>query len=87
MSLGVATKTLPSETAALASAIEPLEYQPMHSPLKAVQGRAVVGHPKVVEVPSHLATHRSPKVGEFAGVTLLAEPVIDFPSLRFKHPP
>src|SRR5215216_1330463 len=77
MSLGIATEALPGETALLASAIEPLEHQPLHGPRKAVQRRAVIGHAEIIEVTPQLAAHRLPKVGEFACVALLAEPAIN----------
>src|SRR4029434_2592915 len=50
MPCSIAAKTLPREAAPLAPAIEPLAQAVGHCPCKAVQGAAVVGHPKGVEV-------------------------------------
>jgi hypothetical protein len=50
----IPTEALPRETAPLTAAIQPLEQQPSHRMLKAVQCTAVVGDAKVVEVPAHL---------------------------------
>jgi hypothetical protein len=68
MSLGIATEALPGETASLASAIEPLEHQPLHGPRKAVQRMAVVGHADIIEVTPYLGpvrTKLSPAAMEF----------------------
>ena len=66
MSLGIATKILPAETASWAAAIEPRAPQPPPRPLEAGACRAVVGPPKVMEVTAPLATDRPPQVGECA---------------------
>ena len=49
----------------------------MDRPLKAIEGAAIVGHPKIVEVPTHFAPHCVPEVRECARVALLAEPAIE----------
>src|SRR5215471_2665554 len=73
----IPTETLPRETTALATAIEPLEEQAVDRPLKAGEGAALVGHPKVVEVPTHFTPYCEPEVGEGMRVALLAEPACD----------
>ena len=73
----VPAKMLPRETASLATAIQPLEQEFMYRPFKAIQGAAIVGHPKVVEVATHFTPYRVPEVGELPRVTLLAKPAIE----------
>jgi hypothetical protein len=72
MPCSIAAKALPREAAPLTPAIEPLEQAVLHRLFKAVQGAAVVGHPKVVEVATHLARQGLPEVGELPGIVLLA---------------
>ena len=73
----IPTETFPRETTALATAIQPLEEQAVDRPLKAGEGTTIVGHPKVVEVPTHFTPYCVPEVGEGARVALLAEPPSD----------
>ena len=73
----IPAEMLPRETTALAPAIQPLEEQAVDRPLKAGEGATIVGHPKVVEVPTHFTPHRVPEVGECARIALLAEPAIE----------
>ena len=75
MSRGIAPETFPREAAPLAAMIEPFEQEFVDRPFKAVQGAAVVGHPKVVEVAAHLPRDRLPEVGEFTRMALLAKPL------------
>src|SRR5206468_2497346 len=77
MPFEILTETLPRETASLAAAIQPLEEEAVDRPLKAAQGAAVIGHSKVVEVPTHFTPHRVPEVREFPRVALLAKPAIE----------
>ena len=45
---GIAPEAVPREAAPLAALIEPFEQEFVNRPFKAIQGTAVVGHPKVV---------------------------------------
>jgi hypothetical protein len=65
-------ETLPRETVPLTPAVQPFAQQLAYPFLKLVQGTAVVGDPKRVEMPSHLPCDGLPAVGEFAGVAFLA---------------
>jgi hypothetical protein len=77
MPFQILTETPPRETASLAPAIQPLEEETVDRSLKAAQGAAVVGHPKIVEVSTHFPPHRVPEVREFPRIALLAEPAIE----------
>jgi hypothetical protein len=72
----IPAEPLPRETTALAPAIQPLAEQAVDHPLNAGEGAAMVGHPKVVEVPTPFTPQRVPEVGECARMALLAEPAI-----------
>jgi hypothetical protein len=77
MPFEILTETLPRETASLATAIQPLEEEAVDRSLKAAQGAAIVGHPKVVEVSTHFTPYRVPEVREFPRVALLVKPAIE----------
>ena len=81
-SLGVATKTLPAETASWASAIGPRARRPPPAPARSKRERARgpdEGPPKVMEVTAPLATDRPPQVGECAGIPFLMTPMVQVP--------
>jgi hypothetical protein len=73
----VAPESFPGKTASLTASIEPLHEHSVHTSGKALQGPAVVGHPKILEVAAHLASDRLPEVGQFARVALFVYPVIN----------
>jgi hypothetical protein len=77
MPFEILTELLPRETASLATAIQPLAEEAVDRPLEAAEGAAIVGHSKVVEVPTHFTPHRVPEVREFPRVALLAKPAIE----------
>ena len=73
----IPAETLPRETMALATTIQPLAEQAVDRPLKAGEGATIVGHPTVVAVPTHFTPYGVPEVGEGMRVALLAEPACD----------